>query len=654
MTSRRKFLEATATAGVGALLPWRAHAQTAAALTAVAAPPAAGAVISPILAKWLTTLPQPGTAAPVGTHTYNVTDPITGLPVIDPVTGVVQQATAPLYDFSMVALTQSLHPSLGVATGGTPVWGYKALWTDGVVRPFYPGPTIEATRGQAVAVRWSNNLPATYLIPGVIDNTLDGMIDPTTGLPLPAVRVVSHRHGGEQPSAIDGIPHQWYVQSPPVAGDPYPTGGTGSGFKGDLYVYPNDQTPTTLWYHDHAMGVTRTNVYAGLAGFWLLRDPNEASLGLPSGKYEYPLAIQDRTFNRDGTLYYPPAPIQPEVFGDTIVVNSQVWPKLAADPKRYRFRLLNGCTARFLRMRFIETDATGKPLTKNKKIVQGPSLWQIGTDGGFLPAPVEIGTALNPIVIGPGERYDVLVDFGGADALGVPWAGRFFLMYNDAGTPFSNTPSTKGAIPEIFLVAVGAAGTGGADTSTPIANLTLPAAPLPNPAAAVRTRNITLNELMLGKGLVTAINGVGYMSNPLTMAPAAPTEMPKVGDTEIWNLVNMTVDTHPIHLHHSMFRIVKRQAIDPLAYAAADALVAPGDPNRPDPFQFLLPGSVPLPPAANEAGLKDTVRANPAEVVQFAITFNTYAGEYVYHCHILEHEEHDMMRPLIVQPPAIA
>jgi spore coat protein A, manganese oxidase len=658
MTSRRQFLQATATAGVGAMLPWHAQAQTSAVAAAAAAPPL---VVSPPLAKWVTTLPSPGVAAPVGTHTYQVLDPATsqpipvldanGLPTYD-ANGVqiFVTATAPLYDFSMVALNQSLHPSLAVATGGTPVWGYQALWTDGVTRPFFPGPTIEATRGQAVAVRWRNNLPGTFLIPGVIDNTLDGMIDMNTGLPLPQVRVVSHRHGGEQPSAVDGIPHQWYVQSPPVAGDPYPAGGTGHHFVSDLFVYPNDQTPTTLWYHDHALGVTRTNVYAGLAGFWLLREANEAAIGLPSGQFEIPMAIQDRTFNRDGTLWYPPAPIVPEFFGDTIIVNSQVWPKLNAQARRYRFRLLNGCTARFFRMRLIETDATGKPLNKNKKIVDGPVMYQIGGDGGFLNAPVPIGTALNPLIMGPGERCDVLVDFGGTDAAGVPWAGRFFLMYNDAATPFSNTPSTKGAIPEIFLVAVGPALAAGTDTSTPIANLTLPAAPVPNPAAAIRTRNITLNELMLGKGLVTALNGVGYMSNPITMQPVGPTEIATLGDTELWNLVNTTVDTHPIHLHHSMFKIVQRKAINMAAYLADDALVPPGDPNRPDPFLPKYDLGIPpvFPTGTNEDGLKDTVRANPGEVTQIAIKYNTYVGEYVWHCHILEHEEHDMMRPLIV------
>lgn len=662
MTTRREFLGTAATVGVGAVLPLRqVEAATAAA---PAAPAAAPSATSPKLPMFVNQLPVP---MPPLASTTTVPAPVDGSIV-----------NVPAYEVSIGQLTQQLGfvNSKGIPLA-TPVYGYGGS---------YPGPTIESVAGQPLQVRWINNLPANVGLAGphLLAPAIDPMMLAPTYFPagLPQLRVVTHVHGGHQAVAVDGTPFEWYTSpNDPFAANrngPHNTAGN------DTFVYSNKQRAATLWYHDHAFGITRINVWAGLAGFFLVRDPNEAALGLPRNTYpvanpwdyrEVPVALQDRTFNADGTLFYPVPPAPPEVFGDTIVVNGKVWPKFTVRAQRYRFRFLNGANSRFFRLTIVEADALGNPIKNNKKLVPGPAMYQIGTDGGFLAAPVQLNTLnpatglLDPLVLGNGERADVIIDFAGfADPAGL--VNRYFLVYNDASTPFANTPSTKGAIPEIMLFEVlpGAV----ADTTTPVAQLQLPAPERLNPATATRTRNMVLQELMVGKGLVVTLNSMGYVTDPLTGLPypgattdpaLAATEAPVIGTTEIWNIINLTPDTHPIHLHHSMFQLQKRQAFNVLGYTA---VYVPGQPNtNPDPTPFLL--GAPTPAAQfypNEYGWKDTIRANPGEVTTILVRFDGansngtpdplldgyYTGNYVWHCHILEHEENDMMRPLQVNP----
>lgn len=574
MINRRQFLEVTATAGVGAMIPLSVGraaglAATAASRAVFTAPP------SPGLAKFVDALPIPGAYAPLA---------------------VVNKM--PYYEIGIGPISQQLHRDLPP----TPLWGYNGT---------YPGGTIEATVGQPIRVRWRNDLTATQHVlgPNVVDTV--NVNGANNGEPL--VRVVTHLHGGHVPWTSDGGPEGWYTSgATPI---------TGAKYNGDTFDYPNNQASTTLWYHDHAMGITRLNVYAGLAGFWILRDPAEAALGLPSGKYEIPIVFQDRVFNRDGTLYYPPAPEVPEFFGDTMVVNGKVWPRLTVEPRKYRFRFLNGCNSRFLRMQLVPADVNGKPLSANPKFFTGAPMTQIGTDGGLLAAPVGV----NILLMAPAERADLVIDFS-------QFAGQHFLLYNDAGTPFSNTLSTKGAIPEVMLFSV-TAPLSAPDTSVIPAALTTLARI--NPASANLTRTITLDEVMLPNRMLMQL-----LNNSLYMDPA--TETPKLNTTEVWNLLNLTVDTHPIHLHQTMFQIVDRTPFNVAQYAA-DRVAGTIQPLA---NYFLGPAVGPDP---NEAGWKDTVRANPNEMTRIAMKWMDYDGNYVYHCHILEHEDHEMMRPLIVR-----
>ena len=599
-TTRREFLGMAATASVGAMLPWQAG--TAAAHMSALMPGPVG-VATPPLAKFVTSLPKPAVAT-LSPDLYN------GLP---------------LYKMALAPVDHIAHPSLGI----TPAWGYGGS---------FPGPTIEARLDSPFAVKWENNLPGTHLLQSAIDPTVHGA-DPAL---YPPVRAVTHLHGGHVPHTVDGGPDAWYVNPLTVPPQYGPGQQQGPAFAGDTYIYPNHQhRATTLWYHDHALGITRLNVYAGLAGFYILRSAAEDALGLPSGNYEIPIVFQDRLFNADGSLYYPPPPHVPEFFGDTMVVNGQVWPRLVVENRKYRFRFLNGCNARFLRMRLIQSDLNGIIPASASQWVLGPAFDQIGSDGGLFnqAAPMPI------LTMGPGERCDVIVDFSkalGKPANMKPQKRAYFLLYNDAAVPFSNTKSTMGAIPEVMLFEVKPAAA--ADTSNPLP-VDLTRVVRLNEATATRTRNVTLEELVgMGGGLITLLNGVGYT--------VGVTETPRIGDTEVWNIINLTPDTHPIHLHQTMFQVLDRRPFDVRRYTNDYAALnlAPTAP-RPDPTNYYT--GVVLPPDANEMGWKDTVRANPGEVTRIIMKWETYDGDYVWHCHILEHEDHEMMRPLKVLPAAV-
>src|SRR5262245_61613918 len=298
-----------------------------------------------------------------------------------------------LYDVSMVPFKQKLHRDLAPTT----LWGYHGAC---------PGPTFEARRGDRIRVLWRNALPSTHALP--IDTTIHG-----AERDKPAVRTVVHVHGLKVLPDSDGYPDAWCTAD---------FAQTGPFFKNRVYDYPNDQRAATLWYHDHAIGITRCNIYWSPAGMFIMRDDIEDSLNLPSGIYEIPLIIQDRNIAPDGSLVYPDPTLPPmaEFFGELILVNGKVWPYLTVEPRKYRFRILNASNARFYRLSLVESDQAG-----NATGHRGPSFVQIGSDGGLLSQPVSRAS----IDAAPGERLDVVVDF--ADH-----AGNTFVLANDAPAPF--------------------------------------------------------------------------------------------------------------------------------------------------------------------------------------------------------------------------
>jgi len=275
----------------------------------------------------------------------------------------------------MMEFSQQLHSQLPP----TRLWGYEGQ---------YPGPTIEAMQGRPIRIQWENHLPAQHIFDVDIDPRLLAKVPPA-----PAVRTIPHLHGARTDSESDGLPEKWFMSG-----------------QSALFDYPNNQQSATLWYHDQAEGIARLNVYAGLSGFFLLRDAEEQAMNLPSGDFEIPLLLQDRTLDNQGQLVYsatfddgqkaPPRWWGPELYGDLPVVNGAIYPHLLVEPRRYRLRLLNGSNARFFNLFFnLAKDPWDIPALVR--------FHQIGGDGGFLPAPV----AMNKLLLAPGERADVIVDF---------------------------------------------------------------------------------------------------------------------------------------------------------------------------------------------------------------------------------------------------
>jgi spore coat protein A, manganese oxidase len=453
----------------------------------------------------------------------------------------------PYYRIEMREFAHKLHRDLPP----TRLWGY-----DGA----FPGPTFDTRGGDEVIVEWANRLPPSHFLP--IDYTLHGAERGS-----PEVRTVVHLHGGKTPPASDGYPEDWY-----------PPG------KSATYYYPNDQDACLLWYHDHAMGINRLNIYAGLLGLFIVRDRFEDHLNLPRGKYEIPLVICDRMFDTHGQLYYPvsPNPRSPwlaDFFGNIMTVNGKILPYLEIEPRKYRFRLLNGSNSRLYTLH----------------LANGLTMNQIGTDQGLLPAPVE----LNQLTIGAAERADLIIDFSAHPGAHITLKdGVVDVMQFRVGHGKTRDP---GSLPRALR----------------------PVSRIPE-ASAIRTRTLTLNEYdgPDGATILMLLNAT-YWHQPIT-------EKPIINTTEIWNLVNLTDDVHPIHLHLVRFQVLDRRPIEPFAYLHGGKL------------HYLGPA---LPPDPGEMGWKDTVRAEPNAVTRIIVHFEGYTGRYVWHCHNLEHEDNEMMRP---------
>jgi len=419
---------------------------------------------------------------------------------------------------------------------------------------------FEVKSGEGVLIDWINDLPAQHFLP--LDPPMRGMED------APSTRVVTHMHGARVPTVSDGYPEDWF----------------GPG-KRKLCYYPNRQEATALWCHDHAMGVNRFNIFAGLMGWYLIRDETEQALGLPSGKYELPLLLYDRSFTPQGQLYYPNPPDEgawaQEFLGDAMLVNGKVRPYHEVEPRKYRLRIANTANSRFFSLSFSN----------------GQSFHVIGSDQGLLSSPVE----MTRLVVAPAERADIVVDFSGSRRENIVLrSDEFELMQfrvsKDPVSDDSRLPKTLHSVERI------------------------------PENRAVRTRVMTLNEFDddSGMAMVMLLNRKRW-ADPVT-------ERVRLNSVEIWSIANLTQDTHPIHLHMVRFQVLDRRSFSVDDYLASNTL----------PLRYT---DAAIPPGAHELGWKDVVQCPPETVTRIIIPFEGYAGRYLWHCHVLEHEANEMMRP---------
>lgn len=560
------------------------------------------------------------------------------------------------------------------------VWGY----TVNGIKAGYLGASIQARStlagetGKPVVVKYVNDLrgPTGALLTKhlfTVDKTVDGMNAGES-----EIRMVPHLHGGHVPPEFDGHPLAWVTNDPaamtalpadPVTGRPArPNGNTLT------YTYPNSQPAAHVWFHDHALGITRINVYAGVAANYIVRDAHEDSLHLPAGAYEIPLVLQDKTFNKDGSLHYAAVPLLDETgeqatvngepvftsyaefFGNIILVNGKAWPYLDVEPRKYRFRMINGSDSRFYNM-WLQLASGGA--------IPAGAIRLIGNEGGLLPAAVPVGRDEDSaLLMAPGERFDVIVDF----SLFTP--GATLTLRNDAATPYPGgdpaAANTTGRIMQFRINKPLAA----PDTST------MPATPrsIIRPVgwdSPVRTATFDLQEtdeydrFVFNPDMGTALPRLMLKVNGRNFAdPLHLQEQHNLNAIEDWILINSTVDMHPMHVHLVNFEVLEKGTIAIADYTAATDLTMPAvagtglQPNVNEAGLAVMPGSESAYTVhADEMGWKETVRVPPASLnglrvgyVRVRAKFDI-AGTYMWHCHILAHEEHEMMRPYMVVAP---
>jgi spore coat protein A len=645
----------------------------------------------------------------------------------------------------------------------TKVWAYET--SDSVTRKVlgpanWPGVTLEATRFNPTLVKYENELPAfdvrgrgmnfvDGLVQGLltVDQTLMwadplnlacGPIDctkpenarnacckPFVGRPP----TVPHLHGAEVPAAFDGGPLAWFTADGRKGPDYSSVGHPGAGEA--IYQYNNTQEPGTLWFHDHALGATRTNVYSGLEAFYFLRDASKEPKNLPSGPYEIEMALQDRQFDTHSQLFFPDGsgadvntsnlngpPTNPDVhpfwnpefIGDVAVVNGAPWPFLEVEPRRYLFRLLDGSNARVFRLNF-----------------GSAPVYQVGADDNYLEVPVRV----DRVFLAPAERAYVIVDFSNL-------RGETIAVTNDAPVPFPD-----GLVPGVdqpgmarimqFRVSSKSVSDSSCNPKTecrrPIAlpRLTDGRGRIAAGVKIDKVRRLALKEHSgPGGPLEVLLNNTNFDAmnapNILRDFPDAISELPRIGTTELWEIVNMTADAHPIHTHLVQYQILNRESFDvdgtqgsgivngyigidngdstsvPGAWAEAFGFPLPAQCDNADPLNpcpgfgpplkydkgdtINLPNgqkNVPLvggnpdvgpyllgdatPPAPEESGYKDTAKSVPGQVMRILLRwaptsthvgdsrpgvnlypFDPTQGAYMWHCHILDHEDNDMMR----------
>jgi FtsP/CotA-like multicopper oxidase with cupredoxin domain len=687
MLTRRDFLKITG----GSTVAWYVATQTGWVQRAVAAIP--GGTLDPgAIPRFVTPLLIP--------------------PVMPRAGRIPRRGGQPIdsYEISMRQFSQQILPATMPATT---VWGYGAVRSAskrGLLIHNAPSLTIEAKWKRPVRITWINDLVDAngdflpHLLPvdptlhwanppgGTEERDMRPTFETTPGPYTGPVPIVTHVHGSASVGdESDGYAEAWYLPDANDIPAGYAREGTWYDFFADkaaskfgvawgpgfaTFQYPNSQRASTIWYHDHALGMTRLNVYAGPAGFFLIRGGPEgdgavldgrtgtkavlpgpapkANDPFPSNKtyYEIPIAIQDRSFNTNGSLFYPDtraffdgitgpyipetdvSPIwNPEFFGNTIMVNGNTWPFQTVERRRYRFRFLNGCQSRFLILDFGD--------------IPGVEVWQIGNEGGFLAEPVNLTEVnANRLLMGLAERADVVVDFSN-----VP-VGEHILGNLGPDEPFG------GGIPGVDFEPADAASTGqvlqfrvvpavAPDPSTPPRFLVLPAITRLTGGTA---RPLALLEEMSEfdeppegfEDAPTEAHLGTIEGDPNTETSSmtalgwedAVTENPQVGDTEVWEFYNATGDAHPMHIHEVLFQVVDRQDV---VVDEASGTVRVDD------------AAEPVPPEPWEEGWKDTVIAYPGQVTRLRMRF-THAGQFVWHCHIVEHEDNEMMRPYRIGP----
>jgi len=600
----------------------------------------------------------------------------------------------------------------------TTVWGYST--PQGT--PGYLGPTILAEEDNPITIIWKNKLPTDnpngHLLN--VDYTLHranpgqgrGINDVFKTIQDGQIPVVPHLHGGETQFQFDGYPEAWWTQK----GGP---GQKGDYYAGNQYTYDNDQQAAPLWYHDHALGLTRLNVYAGLAGVYDLTDGNERTLKadnvLPD--VEVPLVIQDKAFTLDGQLYYPAlendvlpdgeggsgsvgeeagdffdldqfpenegtASALPEFFGDHILVNGVAWPNYDVDQQIYTLKLLNGSDSRFYVLDFVGVDGADDPA----------KVLAIAGDGGLLPKAVDVSGGF---ILAPGDRLDVAVDFSNlsdGDQIRLVNSGPDYEPFKGFNTPGNLTSGLIDGTAATPVDPVGNImqftvdeGIDTGDNATVAAGTDLNTIDTLTPDA---TRKVGLFEGADEYGRVQPLLGTAkagaFHSDTFTadgnFGPldwfADFTEKPTVGTTEKWQVFNFTADAHPVHLHLTQFQVTGR-------YEIAFEDEAGGEDGIPDDTTgdgeisygtYSAPGDIDFtehdiwisdtfqPPAPEEGGRQDTmyVQSGPrdtgvegsyniGQMLEFDAFFEK-EGLYVWHCHILSHEDHEMMRPMEVMP----
>ena len=731
MQTRRQFMKLAASAGAGAALYRALHPGR---VWAFAQSPTN-------IRKFITGLPGLGPAGANHIGQY--------LPLATKSTQTFAGVATDVYKLGVKQFGEKMHPDLPRTTH---FWGYYDLATGDQK---YLGGVIVAKRGTPVLFNITNQLPNKQLIP--IDLTINAGPNTTVG-DLPLNRIATHLHGGFTPWFSDGTPFQWFAPNGMHGVSFMNVPGTNPSAGTATHYYPMDLSARTLWYHDHAVGITRTNAYSGIASALVLTDDFEIGLvnsGLLPDLVGIPLVIQDKSFvaqnilqqdptwqwGMPGDLWYPhvyepnqtggtgpnpscginpkgrwdygpclgatlpgqsfytlptPASTVAEAFFDTILINGGVYPTLSVPPKRVRFRILNGSQARFYHLNLYAEDSANPG--EARVGASGPIMYQVATEGGFLPAVAihdnttrlpldpadQTGNTALPdgpfnLLLAPAERADVVIDFNGVQA------GSTFILFNDAVAPFPggdsrnsyfagdgdqtasggapNTLAGFGPNTQTLLKITVTSGSGDSvPTSTWLGKLNIqlrtnfltgnqpgllyhngdPSVPGRVPYAGPIHRKLTLNEDFDDYGrLIQTLGTDSSMSLDNARANtwglpyiSEATETPTAGAIEVWQLSNLTADTHPI----------QRQPFI-------------GDPSVGMTF------GKPTPPDPNEIGWKETVRMNPGEattvIAQFTlpklpasmgdpISPRTGGHEYVWHCHILEHEEHDMMRPLVV------
>ncbi|CAI5470868.1 unnamed protein product [Closterium sp. Yama58-4] len=489
-----------------------------------------------------------------------------------------------------------------------------------------PGPTIVARNREELRVEWVNNITdRQHMLP--LDRTL--MVPQ---LKLGGVPIAVHVHGAQVSSKSDGHPFAWWTHQ----------GEHGPTFTSNTYTYPNGHAASTLWYHDHTTGMTRLNVLAGMFGAYIISHPElEQKFNLPAGRYDVPLVIQDRSFVKNGWTFLPSQGVSkvhphwmPEQFGDFMTVNGKVTPYMRVERRKYRFRIVNGGTARFLELVFRAAPAN-TDLTLRNALSASPQLpfLQVAADGGYLNAPVPLRRS----VLGPGERADIVVDFSKLPA------GTAVYLTNRAPAPYPG-----GAVPQgdlRFVMRFDVVPATSADTTrVPATLLNIPAVDLTKAVNLKAPRIISLTEV---EDPASGAPESGLMEGKHFSAPV--TIKPKFGTMEVWYIVNLSEDTHPIHIHFAPHRVLFRRRLNTTLVEEKICSMAGGS---------CFVGR-PVAPHRTERGRKDTSKAPPGWVTAVAVDFAPWQGKalpfdpregpgYVLHCHILDHEDNDMMRPFVL------